>query len=120
KQLAVGAVSGLEGLSSMRPEGEFLAALNASPKAAGKYYALAADFEPRQGAGLRTYARNVMRDLIFGADNDLVVPTASAWEVEGSANFPIADRHVFTEADAVTHSGLTRHPVALEHLRNWL
>lgn len=120
KQLAVGALGGLDGLGSMRPEGAFLETLNAAPSSSTEYFAIAADFEPPPGSGFTTYAKNLVHDLIFGTANDMVVPTAGVWNVEHSANFPITERHVFHGDDGVAHSGLARHPVAIERIRSWL
>ncbi|MPZ99143.1 MAG: hypothetical protein GEU80_07365 [Dehalococcoidia bacterium] len=120
KQLAVGAVGGLSGLSAMLPDGPFLHALNDSPKAGGRYYAVAADYEPGEADGLASYARDVLHDRIFGAENDLVIPTASGWDAKGSANFPIEDRQVFRALDAVPHNALVRNTATLEQIRAWL
>ncbi len=120
KQLAVGAAGGLPGLTAMAPDSAFLKALNGAPKAEATYRALAADFEPAPDSGLASYAADTLQDLILRGKNDLMVPTASVYEVEGSKNFPIQDRHVFQPADAVSHQALVRHPGSVERLRAWL
>jgi hypothetical protein len=120
KQLAVGALGGLDGLTSMAPGGEVLATLNGAPKAPARYYALAADFEPASGSGLAAYARDTLHDLLFRAPNDLIVPTSGAWDTNGSANFPIEDRYIFPASDGVAHNDYARHPVTAERVREWL
>jgi len=120
KQIAVGAFRGLDGLRSMVPGGPFLEALNASPKSSAQYYALAADFEPPADSSLKLFAKDLLFDRIFGRENDLVVPTSGVWEVEGSPNFPIAERHVFDAAAGIAHSGFARNPRAIELLKGWL
>jgi hypothetical protein len=120
KQLAVGALGGLDGLGSMQPGGPFLAELNATPITDTEYFAIAADFEPPPGSGFAAYAKNLVHDLIFGTANDLVVPTDGVWDVENSANFPITERHVFHSEHGVAHSSITRHPMAVEQIRTWL
>ena len=120
KQIAVGAFRGLDGLRSMVPGGAFLAALNASPKAAAHYYALAADYEPPSESGLKLFAKDLLFDRIFGRENDLVVPTSGVWEVPGSANFPIEERHVFDATAGMAHSGFARNAQAIELMERWL
>ncbi len=120
KQIAVGAFQGLDGLVSMTPGGTFLRALNAATTTDARYYALAANFEPPEGSGLKLFAKDVLFDRLFGRENDLVVPTSGVWQVEGSANFPIVERHVFESNAGVAHSDFARNPEALTHLRAWL
>src|SRR5690606_11991236 len=91
KQLAVGALNGLDGLTSMSPGGKFLEALNAAPRSNTRYYALAADYEPASDSGLAIYARDTLHDLLFRAENDLIVPTSGVWDANGSEHFPIED-----------------------------
>ena len=50
KQLAVGAVGGLDGLMAMNPAEGYLAELNGRPASAAQVRAIAADYEPPQGA----------------------------------------------------------------------
>jgi len=120
KQLAVGALGGLDGLQAMRPSSPFLAALNEGPAGEAAYFALTANFEPAS-AGLRAFLRDRLMDRVFrDVPNDLVVPTGGVWETNGSGCFPIDDRHEFATADAVHHSGFFAHRQARERILGWL
>jgi hypothetical protein len=120
KQLAVGALGGLDGLQSMRPGGEFQQWLNAqNGRGDTAYYALGADFTPSQ-LGFREWVKDKLMDGVFGAENDLVVPTASVYEANGSGFFPIEERHVFPADAAISHTGFFQHPAAQEKLLAWL
>ena len=70
KQLAVGALKGLDGLMAMRAaEGDddgFLAQLNKPRPVTARYRAIAADYEPPQGSGLARIARDALFDRVFG------------------------------------------------------
>jgi hypothetical protein len=120
KQIAVGAVDGLEGLQSMNPRGPFLNEwLNRGPGTDANYFALAASYEPTQ-RGWRQYVKDRLMDRIFGIDNDLVVPTAGVWDSNGSGLFPIDERHVFTVADGVQHSNFFSNKTASDRVLQWL
>ena len=76
KQLAVGAVGGLDGIMAMNPAEAYLTELNGRAAADAVVRAVAADYEPPRGAPLARVARDGATDLVFkSADNDLVVPT---------------------------------------------
>ena len=73
KQLAVGALKGLNGLQSMRPGGGFLKALNDGARDDKRYFALSSNFEPTapaEGLGRRPPARQDLqgRERSRGAD----------------------------------------------------
>ena len=120
KQLAVGAVGGLEGIQSMRPRGPFLEWLNDGPRGAATYHALGADYEPT-APGLLSFVRDGVMDRIFGAAaNDLVVPTAGVHAENGSGFFPIAEPYEFATAAGVNHSGFFRNQTAQERILEWL
>ncbi|MEP0545555.1 MAG: caspase family protein [Rhodothermales bacterium] len=120
KLLAVGALSGLSGLQSMRPGGDFQQWLNAGgTPGETTYYALGADFTPSH-RGMREWAKDRLMDAVFGAENDLVVPTASVYEANGSGLFPIAEHHVFDAHAAISHAGFFQHPKVQEKLLAWL
>jgi hypothetical protein len=122
RQLAVGALDGLDGLAAMDPDGRFLTEeLNVTSGGPGSYAAVAADYEPRPGSALARVALDGLSDLVFDETaNDLVVPTAGCFDVPGQPGFPIADRLVFDPADAVDHNGYWGRPAFVEHLLRWL
>jgi pimeloyl-ACP methyl ester carboxylesterase len=119
KQLAVGAAKGLPGLISMTPGGEFLAKMNSGPAIETKYFALAANFEPKDD-GFKFFARDLLADRLFHADNDLIVPTEGVWDTNGGGQFPIADRLVFPASDGIQHSGFFANTVAQDRIIEWL
>ena len=104
KQLAVGALNGLDGLTSMTPDGAYLAKLNAACGSKAVYHAVASNFEPAPDSSLATIARDAATDFVFRQQpNDLVVPTAGVYEQNGGSLFPIADPLIFEAAAAVSH-----------------
>ncbi len=119
KQLAVGAVGGLDGIMAMNPSEDYLEELNGRPAPDAVLRAIAADYEPPRGAPLARVARDGATDLVFkSADNDLVVPTAGCWDVDGSAGFPIDERLVLDATASVDHNSFFRQPeVSAELLR---
>ena len=120
KQLAAGAVAGLDGLQSMHPEGEYLRSLPADPLES-RYFGMASNFEPIN-PGLLAFKDAVM-DGIFGsgAQNDLVVPTAGVADLGSPRGlFPLTDRHEFAAADGVDHSAYVRQPAAIAPILRWL
>jgi hypothetical protein len=119
KQVAVGAVAGLDGLRAMRPGGEFLRWLNAGTLPPARYHAVTADYEPVQ-AGWRRLAVNRLVDGVFHEANDLVVPTAGTYAANGSSRFPITELHELRGADGVDHSGYFANPQVGERLLAWL
>jgi hypothetical protein len=122
RQVAVGALDGLDGLAAMDPDGRFLTEeLNVASGRPGSYAAVAADYEPRPGSALARVALDGLSDLVFDETaNDLVVPTAGGYDVPGQAGFPIADRLVFDPSDAVDHNGYWGRPAFIDHLLRWL
>jgi pimeloyl-ACP methyl ester carboxylesterase len=111
KQLAVGALGGLDGLMSMNPDGDYLKGFLNGPGApgfdgsGGKYVAVAADFEPAVGSSLGRFARDRVTDAVFeGAPNDLVVPRDGVFGANGSPRFPIENPVQIGAADAIDHS----------------
>jgi pimeloyl-ACP methyl ester carboxylesterase len=120
KHLAVGALTGLDGLAAMRPGGPYLASLNREDAGSASYRVLAADYEPTN-PGLKSLVRDGVMDRIFGeVENDLVVPTAGVWEGNGATGFPVDERQVFAPSDGIQHSGFFHHPAARERLLHWL
>jgi pimeloyl-ACP methyl ester carboxylesterase len=120
KQLAVATAKGLSGIQSALPDGTFLRGLNTGPKDMKQYFALASNFEPTD-PGLKAFAQNRLMDAIFNrADNDLVVPTAGVYEMNGSDFFPIADREVFPAAAGIPHTGFFADASARARILGWL
>jgi hypothetical protein len=121
KQLAVGAVGGLDGIMAMNPSEDYLEKLNARPAPDAVLRAVAADYEPPRGAPLARVARDGATDLVFkSVDNDLVVPTGGCWDVEDAAGFPIDERLVLDHSRSVDHNSFFRQPEVSERLLAWL
>ena len=123
KQLAVGAFKGLDGLQSMRPNGQFLQWLNVAggtrDPAGPRYYALASNYDPIQ-PGLKLWAENRLLDDIFKADNDMVVPTLGVYDENGASWLPIDEHFVFPKEQGVPHSGYFANEDARQRITDWL
>ena len=121
KQLAVGMFGGLEGITAMDPDGDYLTAFNDGSGSGATYRVVTADFEPSPGSSLGRIARDGVTDLVFGAtDNDLVVPTRGAYEVPGATGFPIADPFILPASAGVDHCSFFGRPDVAKHLLDWL
>ena len=121
KQAAVGAVGGLDGLTSMDPTSDYLAELNARPAPAAALRAVAADYEPPQGAPLARVARDGATDLVFkAADNDLVVPTRGCWDVPGQPASRSTSSWSSTRPARSTTTRSSASPRSSERLLDWL
>lgn len=119
KQLAVGALKGLEGLQSMSPRGKFARGLNSGVRAGDtRYFALASNFVP-ESPGLKEFAIDHFADRIFRVKNDLVVPTEGVFQSNGSGFFPIEDRHVF-EGPRIGHTAYFADQEARGRILQWL
>jgi len=119
KQLAVGALRGLEGLQSMNPQGKFISTLNQGPSGTTRYYALAANFEPTV-PGFKTFAADRITDKIFHQDNDLVVPTGGVYGENGRGGFPIEEKLVFPPTSGIGHTNFFGQPDVHEKILTWL
>jgi pimeloyl-ACP methyl ester carboxylesterase len=121
KQLAVGALGGLDGIMAMNPAEDYLTKLNGRPATDSVLRAVAADYEPPRGAPLARVARDGATDLIFkAAENDLVVPTLGCWDVDGAAGFPIDEHLVLDASTSVDHNSFFRQPEVSAKLLDWL
>lgn len=121
KQLAVGVFKGLDGITSMNPNGAAMAAFNDSPGSAATYRVITANYEPPEGSALRQIAHDAGLDLVFGdTDNDLVVPTRGAFEVPGTKGFPVADALVIPADRGIDHSSFFRDQDVMDTLLAWL
>lgn len=123
KQLAASSISGLAGLQSMDPDGDFLSALNTGPVGPERYYALASNYEPPAGSGLRAF-RDAVFDTVFDRkENDLIVPTVGVYQLGDAATtarFPVKDYRRFEAGDSVDHSAFFRHPAGATQIHSWL
>lgn len=77
KHLAIGGFHALPGLVAMDPNGDALANLNQAAEPGFPTHTIVTEYEPAASASLAAKALDVAVDAIFGAENDLVVPTAS-------------------------------------------
>jgi hypothetical protein len=119
KQIAVGALKGLDGLTSMKPGGDFLKGLNATISVNGDYSALASNYEPGNG-GLADSVLDAFADALFKAENDLVVPTGGVGEANGSPLLPAERLHTFPGTDSIEHTRYFKNPVAQAKLTEWM
>jgi pimeloyl-ACP methyl ester carboxylesterase len=128
KQAALGTLDGLGGLQSMRPDGPFLAALNAAlqagaaPSDTKRYFALSSNYEPTE-PGFKAWSINRLLDKVFKkAENDLVVPTQGVYDKNGSALFPIPleDRRLFDKADGIAHTRFFGDRRVQDQILTWL
>jgi pimeloyl-ACP methyl ester carboxylesterase len=119
KQIAIGALNGLDGIHCMAPKGRFLRGLNKGPQGDTAYYAFAANYEPIDRS-LTAQARDFLMDRIFGIENDLIVPTAGVYDENGSGWFPISRKHVFGPHSGVQHSNFFTSPQFDRRLQSWL
>lgn len=121
KQVAVGAFGGLEGIRAMDPDGQELTAFNDSPGSAATYRVVTADYAPPPGSPLGRIARDKGTDLVFGGvANDLVVPTLGAYELAGTAGFPVPDPFVLERNLGVDHSSFFGRDDVNARLLEWL
>lgn len=126
KVIGHGALSGLSGLASMRPDGEFLRALNQPSASGSEYYAIAADYTPTD-QGLKALVAGRIADSVLDrvfekTGNDLVVPEPGVYKANGAAGFPISGERLFqVEAQVgMMHTTLFSHPPAAGKLTEWL
>ena len=120
KQVAVGALGGLVGLQSMRPNGEFTKWMNAGTRAGDtKYFAVASNVTPTE-PGLRHFALSRGLNRILQGPNDFVVPTDGVFGANGSGFFPIDDRLVLEGGDAAAHTAYFADARVRERIMGWL
>ncbi len=126
KVLGHGALKGLDGLAAMRPDGAFMSKLNAGQELGADYYAIAADFEPKE-EGLKALLTGKVTDAVMDrvfqqVPNDLVVPEPGVYGANGNPAFPIeATRCMQVPGDAgIIHTTLFSHPQVMDRLQDWL
>ena len=122
QQLAVGIADGLDGITAMRPDGEYLRELNVPLRdSSTALYAMTSNYNPPKGSPLTRIALNGAADLVFGGSgNDLVVPTTGVYDFANGPRMAAADVLEFADVDAVHHSGYWTHPTVGENLLRWL
>jgi hypothetical protein len=131
KVIGHGALAELPGLSSMCPDGEFLRRLNraddgTSEEPGSVYYALSADFEPDDANLLRqfrTRAGDKFVDVVFGEQNDGVVPTVGGYAIGVNAHgFPIPPerRQVWPLQSNIYHTTFFYNKKVNEQIAKWL
>jgi hypothetical protein len=126
KMIGHGALKGLDGLASMRPDGKILKALNAGQPSGVEYFAIAADYEP-QAQGLKALVAGSVADAVLDrvfqkVANDLVVPEPGVYGKNGSGGFPIPDARLLRLAatEGVVHTTMFSHPSTSARLNQWL
>lgn len=120
KQAAVGAVGGLDGLASMRPDGEFAKWINAGARSGDtRYYALASNVTPAD-PGLQHFVMSRGLNKLLKGTNDFVVPTQGVFAENGSGFFPIADKLVLEGDEAVSHTKYFADATARAKILEWL
>jgi hypothetical protein len=126
KVVGHGALKGLDGLASMRPDGPFLTQLNAGAPAGDGYFGIAANYEPTS-SGLKmviagTLADGVLDRVFEDVGNDLVVPEPGVYSANGSGAFPIPDDRLLRVPGAagVLHTTIFSHAPACEKIVEWL
>ena len=117
KQIATGVLGGLDGLVAMDPGGPWLRALNEMPAAPGTtVHAITSDFEPRK-ASLAVKALDLLADPLFGAANDLVVPTEGVYR---AGAYVVREPFVVPGVNAVAHTTFFRDGEVRNQLARWL
>jgi hypothetical protein len=121
KQLAVGALTGLDGLTAMQPNGEYLRWLNQPGRDTATYFAVASDYDPPPGTRLGRLARTHLINTAFaGAANDLMIPAEGVSAPNGATPFPITALLTLKDARSVDHSSYWTSPGVLAQLMDWL
>ena len=121
KQLAVGALTGLDGLTAMQPNGEFIRWLNQPGRDRTAYFAVASDYHPPPDSRLGRLARTHLINTAFaGSANDLMVPAEGVSAPNGATLFPITELLTLKDADSVDHSSYWASPEVIAQLMTWL
>jgi hypothetical protein len=120
-------LNGLPGLASMSPKGDFIEAINTSPRPTAEYFSIAADYQPARSGPLWSMVResvhNAVIDRVFGESaNDLVVPTIGVSSGSSDPVFPIdaARSYTFGNGANVHHSIFFGAAPTSERLLTWL
>ena len=118
KQVAVGALGGLPGLTAMDPDEDGLRTVNALPvDPTTTAYAVTSSFDSAHGP-LPSRALDALADRLFGAANDLVVPTEG---VHRAGAYRVDRPYDLTgQVPSVAHSGFFGDPAVRHRLAEWL
>ena len=120
KQVAVGALGGLDGLRAMRPGGGFARQMNAGARSGDvKYFAVASSVTPSD-PGLRHFAVTRGLNQLLQGPNDFVVPTQGVFAANGSGFFPIEERLLLEGALGVAHTRYFESPAVRGAILKWL
>ena len=120
KQVAIGVLTGLDGLQSMRPNGDFARWLNTGDRVGDtQYFAVASNVTPAD-PGLRHFALSQGLNRVLNGPNDFVVPTDGVFAANGSGFFPITDRLVLEGAHAAAHTKYFDDPRVRRRILEWL
>lgn len=123
---AVAVIPGLQGQSATSNNFELTRLRTTASRANVKYFAVTANFEPEKigwklwkvitEAGTR--GKDFAADLIFPAENDLVVDTAHMTSLDDAR--AITDVHAFGSQTVVHHVNYFRQPETLAAMRKWI
>lgn len=126
KTLAHAGLKHLPGLAVQTPDSEFLRWLRTKPQGATRYYAIAADWEPKDDSPFIDLVKQKVADRMIDqafndAKNDLVVPTLGVASANGPG-FPINASQAFTFASCAgaIHTNLFGFEETARHLLDWL
>jgi triacylglycerol esterase/lipase EstA (alpha/beta hydrolase family)/CHAT domain-containing protein len=121
RELAAGALEGLDGIVCMRPGGKWLTELGSGPPKGVAYRTVVSDFESAPGSGLWHALKDAGVDVVFGGlPNDVVVPTLSALHIGDEPGDGFTDMVVFDELDVISHSRYFGHRLVQPVLEAWL
>ena len=125
KVIGHAALTGLGGINSMDPTGDFMSRLNTGPAPATEYYGMAANYEPKGALGsmiLKTVTDVVIDRVFADAANDLVVPTLGVSEGSADLAFPIDPGRllVYDQSRGVQHTSFFSEPDTSSKLLEWL
>ncbi len=115
--VALGAFSGLDGITAMAPGSTTLAALNA-PEAVdpmrSKLFAVASNYVARPGTALGERAKALAAGHVLRGANDLLTTVESVFGPPDAPLVPVANQRLFGDAHSVDHAGYFDHPATVE------
>lgn len=120
KQVATGAVGGLDGLRAMGTAGTFTPWLNTGARTgATRYFAVAGNATPTI-PGLKRFLMSRAIAPLLGATHDFAVPTESVTGQKDSGFGPIEDKLVLEGNEAASYAKYFEHAAAREKILEWL